>query len=113
MNQKMYVIVRGDLPAGLQVAQACHALRAFADEHPEEERIWHEGSNNLVVLQVPSRDALLQLEVNLAASACVPTSRFEEDDLNGEVTAIAALEGPTARPLLRHLELALAPPRAA
>lgn len=108
--QKLYVIVRGDLPAGLQVAQACHALRAFADEHPEEERGWHQDSNNLVVLQVPSRDALLQLEVNLA-TAGVPTSRFEEDDLGGEITAVAA--GPSARPLLRHLELALAPSRAA
>lgn len=108
--QKLYVIVRGDLPAGLQVAQACHALRAFGDEHPEEERSWHEGSNNLVVLQVPTRDALLRLEVNLA-TAGVPISRFEEDDLGGEITAVAA--GPEAKPHLRHLELALATPRAA
>lgn len=39
--EKLYIIVRGDLPAGAQCAQACHAISTFAAEHPEVHLSWH------------------------------------------------------------------------
>lgn len=100
--EKLFVIVRADLPAGLQVAQACHALRQFVAEHPEVDKAWFEGSNNLVVLQVPSEGDL----TTLASRAHeVPTSVFREPDMGDQVTAIAL--GPTGSALVAQLPLAL------
>lgn len=36
--EKLYIIVRADLPAGAQVAQSCHAMRLFVHEHPDDAR---------------------------------------------------------------------------
>lgn len=38
---KLYVVTRGDLSAGAQCAQSCHALSAFAHFEPEVHRSWH------------------------------------------------------------------------
>ena len=100
--EKLFVIVRADLPAGLQVAQACHALRQFVAEHPETDRAWFEGSNNLVVLQVPSEGALLALAERAHG---VPASVFREPDLGDQATAIAI--GPAGSALVAQLPLAL------
>lgn len=100
--QKLYVIVRSDLAPGLQLAQACHALRLFAADHPEVDKAWYEGSSNLVVLQAPSEEELLALA---ARAGEVPTSVFREPDLGDEVTAIAL--GPTGAGLVSQLPLAL------
>jgi peptidyl-tRNA hydrolase len=109
---KLYVIVRNDLCPGLQIAQACHALRAFVDDQPEAERSWHDASNNLVVLQVPDEAALAALGATLGANG-IPVAHFHEPDLNGALTALAA--GPEARRYVCRLPLALAagPARAA
>ncbi len=101
---KLYIIVRSDLNPGMQLAQSCHALRAFIDDHPEEERSWHHDSNNLVVLQVPSEEALEDLCASIYYED-IPVSCFREPDLDDELTAIAA--GPAAKRLLRELPLAL------
>jgi peptidyl-tRNA hydrolase len=100
---RLYIVVRSDLKPGLLCAQACHALRAFVAEHPEVEQQWFEGSNNLVVLQVPDEAALLRL---VERSAGVPFSVNREPDLDNQVTAVAL--APSAKRLLRTLPLALA-----
>jgi peptidyl-tRNA hydrolase len=102
---KLYVIVRNDLRPGMQIAQACHAMRAFVEAHPEAERSWHDASNNLVVLQVPDEQHLVDLGAMLAAHG-VPRVAFCEPDLEGAMTALAA--GPSARRYVCRLPLALA-----
>lgn len=99
---RMYIIVRNDLKPGLQAAQACHALRLFGAEHPEEDRSWYEGSNNLVLLQVPDEEALLGL---LERSSGISSSLFREPDLGDEATALA-LEA-RGRRLVSNLPLLL------
>lgn len=101
---KMYVIVRSDLKPGLQVAQSCHAMRLFIEEHPKVDQVWYEASNNLVVLGVPNKEALAKLAYDLTVQG-VEVSTFREPDLNNELTAIAA--GPAAQRYLSTLPLAM------
>lgn len=106
-EERLYVVVRADLPPGLQAAQALHAEREFAAEHPEIEARWHRESNTVVILAVPDEDELFDLLLSLEKSGVV-VSEFREPDLdllhNLSLTAICV--EPAAGPLLRHLPLA-------
>lgn len=59
--QYQYIVVRNDLPPGLQAAQVAHAAFDFALKHPEIARKWRRESNYICILQVPDEDALLDL----------------------------------------------------
>lgn len=100
---KLYVVVRSDLPAGLKCAQACHAARVFQAEHSELEAAWYRSSNTIAILEASA----LELEQLIAAAMlkAVPCSLFREEDLNGELTAAAF--APSAKRLLRSCKLAL------
>jgi len=102
---KLYVIIRNDLEPGLQAAQACHALRLFVEEHRLEENEWYRFSNNIVVLQIPSKEALMELAYK-ATCDDIPVSIFKEPDVDDEPTAIAIL-GRGAKKMVSHLPLAL------
>lgn len=101
---KLYVAVRDDLPAGVQLAQACHALRAFVEAHPEVDRQWYEHSNNLVVVCVRSEGELLRL-YRKADDAGIAVAAFSEPDLHDHWTAIAI--APDGARLCSSLPLAL------
>lgn len=101
--ERLYIVVRSDLPPGLQCAQACHALRAFVAAHPDIEQAWFEQSNNLVVLQVPNEAALHEL---VRRSEGIPLALNREPDLDDQLTSVAL--APSAKKLLRSLPLALA-----
>lgn len=58
-DQYLYVLVRSDLSAGMQLAQACHGVAEFARDHPTEFASWMETSNYIVVLQVADEVELL------------------------------------------------------
>jgi len=88
----------------LRAAQSCHALRAFSEEHPELDKLWYETSNNLVVLEVENEQALKELDLVFKWER-VPHTEFREPDLDNELTAICA--GPTARPWVSNIRLAL------
>lgn len=79
--KRLYIAVRSDIPPGLQIAQACHAARAFTLEHPSAD-----VGENLVVLASESEAELRELAERLSP---LPTTRFFEPDLQGELTAIA------------------------
>lgn len=99
---KLYIVVRADLKPGLQAAQACHALRLFSEEHPEEDRAWYEGSNNLVLLQIPNEEELLRLKEKANGT---PASLFREPDIADEATALAI--APSGKKLVSNLPLLL------
>lgn len=102
-NDKLYIVVRADLYRGMKLPQACHAMRAFADEHPELELAWFRSSNTIVVLEVPDQVALEALQRRSVAKG-LRTSVFREPDLGGAATALA-LE-PAASSMLSSLPLA-------
>lgn len=109
-TNKLFVVVRADLPPGAQAAQLTHAALGFAFVHAERARAWHEASNNLVELAVPDRAALEELCDRAACAPGVATCRFHEPDFDGSLTAVA-LHGPGAHRLVSSLPLALRPPR--
>jgi hypothetical protein len=94
----LYVVVRHDLGAGLQMAQACHAVREFTREHPADG-----VGDNLVVLET-SLDRLHFLAYRARVGEKCRTTAFHEPDLGGELTAVAF--GAGARKLLSELPLA-------
>lgn len=108
--ERLYLVTRGDLPAGARAAQCCHALREFARAHPVREAAWYAASNALVLLETPDEAALAAL-VARAGERGVACAAFREPDLGDALTAIAL--APEARPLVRRLPLALAAPQAA
>lgn len=85
---KLYIVTRADLPAGLQAAQAAHAAFEFSLRHPDVMRRWHEDSSYLILLSTPNEDTLLDL-ANLPHFADVPYALVVEPDLGNEHTSLA------------------------
>ena len=104
MTDKLYLVTRRDLPPGSRVSQLCHAMREYVERCPASERAWYETSNTLVCLEAEDEGALREL-IDKALARDVPVASFEEPDLNGALTAIAL--GPSAKPLVRRLPLAM------
>lgn len=76
---KMYVLVRGDMSPGYQMAQAIHAAVDEALERPEMVRL----HPTVVVLNVESEAHLFEYQVQYGMTP------FHEPDLDGEMTAAA------------------------
>lgn len=102
---KLFIVIRKDLPMGLRCAQIAHAAIKFAHDHRPIETAWYFGSNNIVILDIADEPELRAL-LATADLAGLATSGFEEPDLGGQMTA-AAFE-PRARRLLRKLTPACA-----
>jgi len=102
--ERLYVLVRSDLTPGMKLAQSCHAMAAFAADHPSVTALWHTEGNNLVCLEVANEQDLLDLAERARAIGAL-TSLFTEPDLGGQATA-AAVSG-EAKGLLRRYPLAL------
>lgn len=100
--KRLYVVVRADLPAGLQMAQACHVTREFTLAYPEED-----VGENLVVLHARDEAELARLLVS-SDPLCL-SKAFREPDLGGAMTAVA-FSG-DAQKHLSSLPLALRPRR--
>lgn len=98
---KLYIIVRADLAPGLQLPQACHALQAFNDQHPERARAWR---GNLAVLAVKDAQHLSEILCPLQRAG-IALAAFCEPDEGGAPTA-AAIDGIAWR-RLSSLPLAL------
>lgn len=102
---KLYLVTRGDLKPGAQLAQSCHAMAAIAARFPAQFASWHDGSNNLVALRVADENALQATIARLATLGCCYTE-FREPDFDGQLTACAVI-GANAKRALSSLPLAL------
>lgn len=107
--EKLYVVVREDLPPGPQAVQSVHAAIQFVHEHPEIEGRWYAGSNHLALLSVADEAALRKL-LRRAEARGLATSRFHEPDLGGQLTAAAFEPGDHSGRVLRRLGLTLRDP---
>jgi hypothetical protein len=99
--EKLFIVIRRDLPMGLRCAQIAHAAIKFAHDHRGIETAWYFGSNNIVILDAADEPELRELmkDADLKGFAY---SGFEEPDIGNQLTA-AAFE-PRARRMLRHLD---------
>jgi len=84
MSEKLYVLVRKDLPAQQQAVQAGHAVAEFLLRGPKSD--WSNGT--LVYLGVRNSEMLRRWLVKLSDLE-LPTAVFKEPDLNNEMTALA------------------------
>lgn len=101
--QKLFIVVRADLPLGLQMAQAIHAAVQYVLEDSHElVRDWYTSSNNVIVKHVASEAELSAL---VHARGGISAQVFSEPDLAGAWTA-AAFMGEGANAYLRELPLA-------
>ena len=82
---KLFIAIRQDLPPKIQAVQACHALQAMNDQHPETIKAW---GGNLVLLGVKDTKELSELHCRLQR-AQVPVASFCEPDLEGQATSLA------------------------
>ncbi len=101
---RLYVVVRSDLPPGSQLAQSCHACGAYAATHTDDYLAWVRGESNIVCLSASSKDELEGLLAQAEARG-IKSAAFREPDYAGELTAIALEEG--ARKIVSNLPLAL------
>jgi len=108
--EKLYVIVRSDLPPGAQAAQSTHAAIAFTLLYPELTAGWAAGEDNLVLLAVPDERALGEL-VRQAQSQGIRTAAYHESAMQNSLTA-CAFSGEIAK-AVSSLPLALRPPKPA
>jgi hypothetical protein len=92
---RLYVVVRSDLEAGLQAAQACHAALEWSKGKPEI-------PENLVILNAPDERTVRALHGKTESLGAV---LFVEPDLEGQATAFAV--SGSARPMLSCLPLAM------
>ena len=91
---------------GLQIAQACHTLRQFTEEHPNLDRQWNEDSKFLVVLSVKDELALRR-KAQDATDLGISYAVWREPDIDNEVTGIALAPGKESERLCSQLPLAL------
>lgn len=109
-NTKLYVIVRGDLPPGAQLAQSNHAAIRFCLTFTEAAREWSDASNNIAVLAAPDERALAMLLLHATGRPDVRAVSFREIDLDNSMTAIALFGEPVSR-MVSSLPKGLRPPR--
>lgn len=103
-GDKLFVIVRSDLPPGSQAVQGMHAMRQFIADYPETEKEWFEVSNHIAFLRVDDEIALLKMADRLSRRG-MKVSMFREPDLEDSLTAIST--DSVSREYLLHLKLAL------
>jgi len=94
------------LPAGLLVAQCCHAVSKFYEEHPDLAKDWYLNSNYIVILASKDKSSLECLQAVLTNNK-LKLSSFYEPDIGDELTAIAIEPNEKAKALLSSLPLAL------
>jgi len=104
-KRKLYVVVREDLSPGRRIAQAGHAVAEVIQHHPVQADHWNVTDNYLIVLGVPDWEALVR-EFMFVRNAGVLVTPFYEPDLDGQMTAFAALPHPRDNDRFSHLPLA-------
>ena len=102
----MYVITRDDLSVGYQAVQSSHAAIDFVIKYPELAREWHERSNYLVILSVPSESELQQV-VQTLTDRNLLFQPFHEPDIDNQLTAVAIEPSERAKRFCSRFKLAL------
>lgn len=106
---KLYIVVRADLPIGLQAAQAAHAAFEFSARHRAVTLDWLGESNYLVIVAVPDEKALTDLHGRAVARGIV-NHVVREPDLDDQMTALTLSPSDEARRLCANFPLALREP---
>lgn len=104
-QNRLYIVVRSDIPLGLQMAQAVHAAFLFTQKHPQLVGEWEKNSQYLIIVQVPTGDHLTALSLK-ARNLDILHEKWQEPDLGNATTSIAFAPSSAARKLCGSLPLA-------
>ena len=88
------------------MAQSCHVVFSFSQEHPNETKTWMNNSNYIAVLNSPDEDDLLLL-IERAQLKGIKCSIFMEPDIGDQITAVALEPGSKSKKLCSNYKLAL------
>ena len=105
-NDKLYIVVRKDLPPGLQLSQSCHAALHFMRENRDITEQWMLISDYIVILNIENEAELARLSEE-ATQRNIKFSSFREPDIDNQATAIALEPGIKSKKLVSNLKLAL------
>jgi hypothetical protein len=108
-EDKLYLVVRSDLPLGSQGAQICHAAIDFVLSNLELTKLWRDKSNHICLLQVNNEDELHGLILK-AKDRKVNYTEFREPDMNNSLTAIAFEPSEQAKKVCSGIKLAFKSP---
>lgn len=103
-TQKLYVVTRGDITPGYQMAQSGHSIAQYMLDHPEKARQWN--NNFLISLSIDNENKLKTLLERLT-DLNVSVSSFYEPDINNQLTSIAFESNEISNRLTASLPLAL------
>jgi peptidyl-tRNA hydrolase PTH2 len=95
---------------GYQAVQASHAIADFIFQYPEEARLWHDNSNYLIILTVPTEQDLRNLPKTLGLLG-IRYTLFTEPDIDNAPTALALCPGPNVKKFCQGFPLALSDKR--
>lgn len=103
MPPKLYLAVRSDLAVGLAAAQLVHAAIDWALDRREEALAFRRESNTVVLVEVPSKEALEGLHQDLGEGG--GTLFVDPDVGKGEATAMTLHLAPASTAAGRKLPL--------
>ncbi len=101
---KLYVVTRGDLNPGYQIAQSGHAISQFFLDHTEKARQWN--NNYLISLSIDNEEKLTNL-LNKLKDNGISVSYFQEPDIDYQLTSIAFEATDKSSKLVSSLPLSL------
>ena len=105
-TRKLVTITRRDLTPGYQLAQTVHVVADYIFQNPFSSYRWNKTSNYLVTLSVPDEQALLKLADQFLANG-IKYTKFQEPDINNQVTALCMEQSDVVRKLCSNFPLAL------
>ena len=88
------------------MAQSCHAVLQFREEHPEIAIKWMKESNYICILSVINEEKLKEL-IAKTIKDDVEYSVFIESDLDNTITAVVLSPGKKSKRLCSNFPLAL------
>lgn len=104
---KMYILVRKDIPKSWIPIQACHAVAELMLEYPHEE-FFQWGNGTMVMLGVDSDEELVYWRNKIRKDKTVPYQLyFEHHNKDGHLgpTAMAVLGNENTKEILKDLKL--------
>lgn len=103
-DDRLYIVTRSDLSTGMKMAQCCHVALVASQRLQFRKTDWDTIHPFLIVLEVPGRVELEDLEKDIPITE-TDYVKFSEPDLENEITAIAFLSNKVTKGITKRLEL--------
>ena len=103
--QKLRIVIDDTLKPGQQLAQACHLMREWTENHRDLDNVWYKESNYIACLSAPPEK--IESLIDRCKKEGIPFATFIEPDLNNRITGVVLAPCDKARKITSSLPLAL------